>query len=172
MAVNRPGEHGEQEVPLADVERPELHHEETDVNVWAVGKAGIALFLVCIAVLFLVVGVFRYFQAREQARQAPLPAGMNVDARALPPEPRLQTAPVLDLQEMRAAEDQILNGYGWVDGSRGIVRIPIARAIELLAQQGLPARPGTTPETASTASVPTESGLGPKMIAPGGPLAQ
>jgi len=170
--VNRPGEHGEQEAPPVEIERVELHHEETDVNVWAVGKAGIALFLTCIAVLFLVVGVFRYFQAREAARQVPLPAGMNVDARSLPPEPRLQTAPMLDLAEMRAAEDQILNGYGWVDASRGIVRIPIARAMDLLAQRKLPARPDAAPESGSTAGVPSESGLGSKMIAPGGPLAQ
>ena len=31
---------------------------------------------------------------------------------------------------MRAAEDQILNGYGWVDQANGVVRIPIdARSI-------------------------------------------
>jgi hypothetical protein len=172
MAVNRPGEPGAQEAPPPEIAQPEAHHEQTDINSWAVGKFGIALLLASIAVLFVVVGVFRYFERRENAAQAPPPAGLNEDARALPPEPRLQTAPTLDLEEMRAAEDQILNGYGWVDASKGIVRIPIARAIDLVVQQGLAGRPQTMPETASSAVVPTESGLGPIMIRPGGPLGQ
>ena len=70
---------------------------------------------------------------------------------------------------IRAAEDQILNSYGWVDRSKGIVRIPIDRAIDLLAKRGLPARPQAPP--VERADVPTESGLGPIMQQPGGPLA-
>ena len=41
---------------------------------------------------------------------------------------------------MRAEEDQILGSYGWIDRERGIVRVPIDRAITLLAQKGLPTR--------------------------------
>lgn len=39
-----------------------------------------------------------------------------------------------------AAQNQKLNSYGWEDRSRGIVHIPIGRAIDLLLQRGLPAR--------------------------------
>ena len=42
---------------------------------------------------------------------------------------------------MRAAEDQLLTSYGWVDQSKGIVRVPINRAIDMLASAGLPSRP-------------------------------
>ena len=97
---------------------------------------------------------------------------VNVDARRLPPMPRLQSAPITDLKDMRAAEDQILTGYGWVDQQHGVVRIPIDRAIDLLAQRGVAARPQNEPQSAAAdVSVPTESGLGPKMQRPGGPLA-
>ncbi len=41
---------------------------------------------------------------------------------------------------MRAAEEKILHSYGWIDQQKGIVRIPIERAMELTAQRGLPAR--------------------------------
>ncbi|MCX8072127.1 MAG: hypothetical protein N3C12_06725 [Candidatus Binatia bacterium] len=58
-----------------------------------------------------------------------------------PPAPRLQPAPIKDLQELRAWEDSQLHHYGWVDKANGIVRIPIERAIDLLAEKGLPARP-------------------------------
>jgi hypothetical protein len=53
----------------------------------------------------------------------------------LPPEPRLQVSPRRDLQVMRAEEDSVLGSYGWIDRQAGIVRIPIARAMELLTQQ-------------------------------------
>ena len=45
------------------------------------------------------------------------------------------------LKQLRATEDAILTTYGWVDRKGGIVRIPIDRAIDLLAQRGLPTKP-------------------------------
>ncbi|GIW40243.1 MAG: hypothetical protein KatS3mg076_0820 [Candidatus Binatia bacterium] len=55
----------------------------------------------------------------------------------LPPEPRLQPEPIRDLEELRRAEDELLGTYGWVDRERGIVRIPVERAMELvLAEKG------------------------------------
>jgi hypothetical protein len=82
----------------------------------------------------------------------------------------LQTTPIPDLKAIRAAEEQVLTSYGWVDARRGVVRIPIARAMDLLVQRGLPVR-AEAPQSAGNVSVPTESGLGPKMQPPGGPLA-
>ena len=43
--------------------------EESDVNVVAVGKFGIALLLVTIAAMALLFGVFRYFQASEGGQE-------------------------------------------------------------------------------------------------------
>jgi hypothetical protein len=54
-----------------------------------------------------------------------------------PPEPRLQPNPPLELKEFRAGEDAVLNTYGWVDPEKGIVRIPVSRAMELVAKEGL-----------------------------------
>jgi hypothetical protein len=45
------------------------------------------------------------------------------------------------LKAIRAAEDQVLNGYAWMDPEKGVVRIPIDRAIDLLSERGLPSRP-------------------------------
>jgi hypothetical protein len=64
--------------------------------------------------------------------------------------PHLQLAPAEDLKKFRAREDLELNSYGWINHSAGVVRIPIARAIELLLEQGLPSRTQTN-----------ENGLGP-----------
>jgi hypothetical protein len=59
----------------------------------------------------------------------------------LPPEPRLQAVPRLDLRSLREGEDQVLNSYAWVDPNRGIARIPIAEAIKIVAAKGLPTKP-------------------------------
>jgi hypothetical protein len=40
-----------------------------------------------------------------------------------------------DLLSLRAREDAQLHSYGYIDRSRGVVRIPIERAMELLAQE-------------------------------------
>jgi CBS domain-containing protein len=47
----------------------------------------------------------------------------------------------VESHELRAIEFEQLSTYGWVDEGAGVVRIPIDRAMELIAEQNLPARP-------------------------------
>ena len=55
------------------------------------------------------------------------------------PTPRLQTDDGNEeIAEMHAREDLLLDYYSWVDRSSGKVRIPISRAMQLIAQHGLP----------------------------------
>src|SRR5208282_3223891 len=44
-----------------------------------------------------------------------------------------------DVADVHAREDLLLSNYSWVDQSKGTVRIPIERAMELIAQRGLTA---------------------------------
>jgi hypothetical protein len=58
------------------------------------------------------------------------------------PTPRLQTDDgAQDIADLHAREDLLLNSYSWVDQSQGKVRIPIERAMDLIAQRGLPVAP-------------------------------
>ena len=148
---------------MEENKHPHIGHETSDVDTWAVGKFGIGLLLLCIATLGLIFGVFRYFQNELDAKPG---ATAVVDPVKVFPQPQLQTTPVLDLQAVRAEETQRLTTYGWVDQPKGVVRIPIDRAIELLAARGLPAR--TVQPPAQDISVPTESSLGMKQHAAGG----
>jgi hypothetical protein len=169
MADSKEHERQDHDIQLPDLSRPEARHEQSDIDVWAVGKFALALAFLCVFSFGLLFGLFKFFQAETGG---PLPKSeLNVDARRLPPEPRLQQSPVTDLREMREAEDKILNSYGWVDQAHGVVRVPIDQAINMLAQRGLPSRPQNGPQSASTAVVPQESGLGPIMNQVGGPLA-
>jgi hypothetical protein len=83
--------------------------------------------------------LFGYFAEREAQGQAARTTLVPTEKHPLPAEPRLQATPVLDLNEFRAQEEAALRGYGWVDRKAGKVRIPIDRAVDLVAERGLPA---------------------------------
>jgi len=118
-----------------DENRPPIGHETRDVNVWAVGKFAIGLAAVCVISLGLLFGLMKFFQSREETAVA-----TTVEPVKLFPEPQLEKTPTLDLKAIRAEEDKLLNTYAWLDTKKGVVRIPVSRAIEVLAQRGLPSR--------------------------------
>ncbi|MGH9723344.1 MAG: hypothetical protein ACRD8O_24295 [Bryobacteraceae bacterium] len=121
---------------------PAVGHEESDVSVGAITKFGIMLTLFVIVCLGLMWFLYDRLSARESARtERPTPLALS-DPQKQPPEPRLQSSPVSDLQRFRADEDAILKSYGWVDSDKNIVRIPVERAKELVAREGLPSRRG------------------------------
>jgi len=58
------------------------------------------------------------------------------------PAPRLQTDDgSQDVADLHQREDLLLEHYSWVDRSQGKVRIPIERAMELIAARGLQVAP-------------------------------
>jgi hypothetical protein len=125
---------------LEHIDQPTVHHEESDVNVRAIfGFAG-ALIVVAIVVHLAAWGMFVYFADREAGRAPEFPMAVAGEPRE-PPLPRLQVAPRQDLQLFREQEDAVLNGYTWANREAGAVRIPIAEAMKLAVQRGLPVRP-------------------------------
>jgi hypothetical protein len=121
-----------------DAEPSGRGHEERDVPLQPLIISGVCLVVLAGLSLLAMWLLFDYFAARR-ARLEVVPSAV-FEARQLPPEPRLQVSPQQDMRQMRAAEMAALHSYGWVDRQAGIVRIPIERAIELLAERGLPAR--------------------------------
>ncbi len=73
-------------------------------------------------------------RARLVAADPPPPVLEEARTRQLPPEPRLQAAPEEELTELRRREDEFLDGYQWIDETSGIARVPIERAMELMAE--------------------------------------
>jgi uncharacterized membrane protein len=165
--------HGSSQPPIhPDLGVPENRHEHRDVNVFALGKFAIGLVIVTVFSVGLVAGVFQYLLHREGGIPASRMESPAQDARQLPPEPRLEETPALDLKEMRDAEHQVLTTYGWLDQSAGIVRLPVDRAMDLVVERGLPARAAQGAQSAAAnVTVPTASALGPIMHQTGGPLA-
>jgi len=67
------------------------------------------------------------------------------------PSPRVQTDDGnQDVADLHAREDLLLENYTRVDGKPGEVRIPIERAMELVAQHGLPVAPAVQKGTLMT----------------------
>jgi hypothetical protein len=108
-------------------------HEQSEVSVRLI-VVSLAFLAVTTAIVFvLVIGIFRYFYDTNSTAEA-----TRLSQPVIPPEPRIEVAPYEQLQQLRAKEDHILNSYAWVDKDNGVVRVPIDRAIDLLAAKGLP----------------------------------
>ena len=109
------------------------------------------------------------FDARGDAPKVALQADREAMARQGPGGPLLQASPQGDLKTLRATEKSVLEGYGWVDATHGVARVPIARAIEMLAAQSpetAPAAETATPEAAAPTAPAT---LQPPAAAPHSP---
>jgi len=126
--------------PAHTADNPEVHHEQSDVNIRGVLMFGGALIVAAIVIQLVVGALFKYFDIREAHQATPEYPLAAAQENRLPPEPRLQTNPRQDLADLRARDDQALAGYSWVDRNAGIVRIPIDEAIKKTLQRGLPAR--------------------------------
>jgi hypothetical protein len=66
--------------------------------------------------------------------------GLSASTAPTPPAPRLEAQSGQSYALYRAAQEQKLSSYRWVDRQAGRVAIPIDRAMDLVAQQGLPSR--------------------------------
>src|SRR2546422_7213882 len=117
---------------------PDVGHELSDLKVGNVALFAVALAGAVGLVLAVSYWIFEYNAARQARDQVP-PSPL-AHTREPTPEPHLQVRAAEDLQETRAAENALLNGYGWIDKEAGIVRIPIEKAIDVLAKEGLPVR--------------------------------
>jgi hypothetical protein len=136
--------------------------EQTDVRV-----SGVLVFLTALAIFVAVAGVLSYgigkvINARMNREDGPrskwaapvdvrqlgnLPSSPELQHRMAEltqrfPTPRVQTDDGnQDVADLHAREDLLLDNYSWADRAQGKVRIPIERAMELLAERGLPQAP-------------------------------
>ncbi|HMP75976.1 MAG TPA: hypothetical protein PKE12_06750 [Kiritimatiellia bacterium] len=110
-----------------------------------VGKIMLFGFYIAIFTLVSFVGMRLLFKAlnREAERADQAVSAFVREARVLPPEPRLQVDEPATWAVERARQRELVSHYAWVDQNSGRVRIPVERAMELLAERGLPARKET-----------------------------
>ena len=128
-----------------------------------IGAAGVLYFLLGLAVAgflvyFIVDGLYHFLDKRSEAEQAPVnPLVTNApsDTRHIPnqyngdyekflkenfPAPQLEIDERNQLDKIRKDEERTLATYDYIDKNAGTIRIPIDRAMDLIAQRGLRTR--------------------------------
>jgi hypothetical protein len=135
-----PDQHGDHGEHGGSDNNPQVSFERGDINIVQITGFGIGLLIACMVTVFAMWALFEYFQQRENKVNPANPPAMMTEKPLLPPSPRLQAEPTVELKQMHDDEDMLINGYGWVDASKGTVHIPIGQAIDMVAQKGLPVK--------------------------------
>lgn len=131
----------------------EANHETTDVSIKGLAIFGVSLFVFLLAILAAVAVFFKGYDLLNNHLNKGLSrvepgAATLVEATPNYQGPLMQVKPEEDLRWMRQHNEMDLGTYGWVDRSAGVVRLPIDRAMDLIAQRGVPpVAPGKTMES-------------------------
>jgi len=123
-------------------------HERTDADAGPLALVGITMAVLVVGAfvsMVILYKVFAYYQPMLSDDPHPL-----AELRQVTTEPRLQVDPPRQKFELKEIEENVLSGYDWVDREEGIVRIPVNRAIEILAERGLPIKTGSGAATEAT----------------------
>lgn len=117
-------------------------YERRDANVGGLLQFAFWMAVVLVVTLIGMKFTFDHFK-KVQPLGATTSPMVSETEQTLPPAPRLQAQPHVDLAEFCAVQQQSVNSYSWIDQQAGIVHIPIDRAMDRILQQGLPARPAS-----------------------------
>ena len=110
-------------------------HEPHRFNIRGVVVAGVCLTGIAVVALLVVSGIMIAFEPTEK-RPDPMMSGRRVLPQDITKirEPVLQDSNADDLILLRKKEAATLAEYGWVDRAKGVVRVPIERAMELVVE--------------------------------------
>jgi hypothetical protein len=157
--MHKPENHGPDKIDVA------AGYEKSDVKI-----TGILVFLLALGTFVAVTGILCYgigkvINARMNQEDGPnskwtktadirqlgnLPNNPDMQNKVAElvkqfPTPQVQTDDGnQDVADLHAREDLLLKNYSWIDDGHTKVRIPVERAMELIAQQGLPVAPAAT----------------------------
>jgi hypothetical protein len=141
------------QLPSPGGQSPEPKHETTDVRSMGLVYSALVLALAVALVCLFLIWFSRRLESharRHDPQLSPLVGSQT------PPPPRLQTSPANDLARMREAEDRALYRYRWIDKERGIVQLPIDRAMSLLLEEGLPETKAEMPQPEAARDEPAK----------------
>lgn len=113
-------------------------HEKTDAEIRPIIIFIVSLGIFIVVAMFAMSWMLSFMESRNQAAQREI--SPLADQEQIPPEPRLQANPALDMEAMQRREEELLNSYQWIDQNAGTFRIPVERAMEIIAENGLPSR--------------------------------
>ena len=115
-------------------------HEVSDASAKTVGFFVLGLF----AVIFTAMAALGVMYKRMYADTDAIPVRPVQESFKYAPQDKTSIAK--DWETMDRLAHERLDGYGWTDQAHGVARVPITRAMTLVAQEGLPARAGQPPD--------------------------
>lgn len=139
-------------MPMSDPNAMEVHAEplekslDRELDFRVILWFFIGLTVMCLLAFAGVRGVLALLEGHTKGGEAPLPAIVAGAKEAMPPEPRLEYAPVASLADLRRQEDAILRAFAWADAEHTHARIPVDRAVEIALAKGFPTRTPSAPE--------------------------
>jgi hypothetical protein len=142
-------------------------YEASDIGIRGILIFGLVLTLVTILTMALLGGWYAAMASRERRSLREQPPRFADDAGQFPP-PVIQPKPALDMERHRAAEQERLTSYGWVDREAKIARIPISRALDL-ALESIAAEQPSTPRPAAPDTSTAPAAVDPAQTGGGGP---
>lgn len=116
---------------------PKVKYERVDVSAKWLAALGVLIVITAIVLHFILWGIYGHLE-ETAGNGAPIPESKSKQNYDQPRPPQLEPNAVENYKKYRAEENEKLNGYGWVNKEKGIVRIPIGQAMKILAQKGLP----------------------------------
>ena len=129
--------------PHGHEENPEVSWERKDVNIVQITGFGIGMLIAFLITVVAMWGLFEFLAKREDKVNPANPPAMMATKPTQPEGPRLQAQPLVEINQMHNNEEMLLNSYGWVDQSKGVARIPVDEAIDIVAKKGLPVKLST-----------------------------
>src|SRR5580704_10268093 len=139
-------------------------YEKSDASPRGLVYFALTIAAILAATCLSLIWLFKHYEKTENPGS--FVAAPFSDTRPLPPPPRIQANPAVDMQSYLQSQQNLLNTYGWIDRQNGIVRLPIDRAMELLLEQGLPTREAN-PQQNGALPLKTRNGS-PNSTEPGG----
>ena len=136
--------------------KPVESMDDREVDLGILWKATLALVAIAVAIHVGLLFLGGFFQAQEQQAER-RPTALELAGRHEPPEPRLQPSGSLDLAALRAEEDRRLSAHEWTSPARTSARIPIERAMEIVAGRGVAPLAAMPAEAGSAVPAPTAS---------------
>jgi hypothetical protein len=107
-----------------------MGYEHRDTNIRAIVMFGVGLIIVIVAAELVLLAAYRPLVSRRNPPDNPKPVE-NIGRQ---------------MRNLYDGQEATLREYGWVDRKAGVVRLPIDRAIDLVAERGVPKGKGPRTE--------------------------
>lgn len=161
--------HGHASGPVRSMdELQRMGYETDDVGVQTIMRWVGLMFAFVAGALVITFAVYKVFVPGDETAQETNVQYPLTSQQRLPPSdaPMLQASPKRDWMDFTREADEKVHTYGWVNPNRGVVKIPVERAMDILVARGLPVQPRLAPQAANGSNTPGSGAVAGAALQP------